>query len=205
MKTTILLAFVTSFAFGQTSLPKRDTVIQNKDGSEIRYKVEPHATYMTTYKDGKWNGVHKSFFSNGKLWHQDNRVNGMIQGKSFDLTPSGDTATIEEWKNSMPFTRIIFYQATIADPQKYFFVSKTGFPLLKNWVQAPLDKTTPDSLIEEGPDYAYIWLKGERKLFSGKEPAKFMLIKTGDKPGFYKVEGDTKTFIRPLTEAEKKK
>jgi hypothetical protein len=205
MKATILFTFVTSISFGQTFLPEKDTTILNKDGSEIRYQVKPHAIYMTTYKDNKWNGPHKSFYKNGKLWSAGFRRDDKLEGKTISYTPNGDTAAIEEWKNSTLVTKIIFYQNTIKEPQKYFFVSKTGFPLLLNGIQAKLDKTTPDSLIEEGPDFAYIWIKGERKLFSGKEPAKFMLIKTGDKPGFYKVEGDTKTFIRPLTEAEKKK
>ena len=204
MKITLLLSLVTTFSIAQ-DLPKKDTTIHNIDGSEVQYKIKPHAIYMTTYKNGKWNGPYKAFYKNGKLWREDSRVDGMVQGKAIEYTPSGDTATIEEWKNNRPFTRIVFYQATISDPQKYFFVSKTGFPLLKNGIQSSLDKTTPDSLIEEGPGYSYIWLKGERKLFFGTEPAKYVLIKTGDKPGFYKVEGDTKTFIRPLTESEKKK
>lgn len=204
MKTTILLTFLTSIALGQNSLPKHDTIIQNKDGSETKWQVKSHAIYMTTYKNGKWNGPAKAYYENGRLWSEDNRVNDKIEGPLFSYTPNGDTATIEEWRNSSPTKRIIFYQNTTREPQKYFFVSKKGFPLLLNGVQAKFDKTTPDSLVEEGPDYAYIWYKGEKKLLYGQEAPKFVPVTAGAKPGFYKVEGKTQTFFRPFTEGEKK-
>lgn len=203
MKTTIFLFFLSTITFSQNFLPAHDTVIQNKDGSQTKWQVQSHAIYMTTYKNDVWNGPSKSYYKNGQLWCQDNRVNGKIEGASISYTPSGDTATIEEWKNSRLIKKIIYYQNTIPEPQKYYFVSKKGFPLLLNGVQAKFDSTTPDSLVEEGPDNGYMWLKGEKKLLYGKE-VKYITITTGDKPGNYKVIDGEQIFMFPLTESQKK-
>ena len=204
MKTTILFAFITSLSFGQTSLPQKDTIIFNKDGSETHYQVKPHAVFMTTFKNGKWNGPYKSFYKNGKLWCENNRIDDKIEGESIQYTPNGDTAEIEISKDNRIVKKTIFYQNTRDNPQTYFFVSKTGFNLVENGKQKTLDSTTPDSLIEEGPDFKYMWLKGEKKLISGNEQ-KFVLILTGSNPGWYRVEGDKQTFFRPMTEGEKAK
>ncbi|MGZ4055465.1 MAG: hypothetical protein ACXVPU_05595 [Bacteroidia bacterium] len=159
---------------------------------------------MTTYKNGTWNGPFRGYYRNGKLWVEDNRVNGRIEGKNIEYTPNGDTAKITVWKNASPYSEKIFYSSTRKDDQKYYFVSKKGFVTILNGVQTKLDKTTPDSLIEEGIDNAHMWIKGERKLLWGEEDAKYIIVTTGDKPGMYKIEGDKKTFFRPFTEGENK-
>ena len=205
MKATIILIFITSLSFGQTLFPKKDTIIYNKDGSESHYHVQSNAIQMTTYKNGTWNGPFRGYYKNGKLWVEDNRVNGSIVGKSIEYTPNGDTAKIEEWSKNMATSRIVFYSSTNKDDQKYYFVSKKGFTVLRNGVATKIDKSNaPDSLIEDGIDNAHMWIKGERKLLWGEEDAKYIIVTTGDKPGVYKIEGDKKTFFRPFTEGEKK-
>ena len=204
MKILILFFLLSTSILGQTFLPIKDTIIKQKDGSEIRYTIQPHAIYLTTYKNGMWEGIHKSFYKNGNLWHIDYRKNGKIEGKAFDFTPNGDTASIQEWKESVLYDEIVFYNSTRKDNQKYFFVSKTGFHRIINGVYTPLNQNAPDSLIEEGPNYTYIFIKGEKKLLYGEESPKFITILDGDKPGFYKISGGEKIFFREFTEAEKK-
>lgn len=203
MKTTILLIFITSLSFGQTHFPKKDTIVYNQDGSESHYHVQKNAIQMTTYKNGTWNGPFRGYYRNGKLWVEDNRVNGRIEGKNIEYTPNGDTAKITEWKNAKPFNEIIFYSSTRKDDQKYYFVSKKGFVTILNGVQTKLDKTTPDSLIEDGIDNAHIWIKGERKLLWGEEDAKYLAVTAGDQPGIYKIVGDKRIFSRPFNPGEK--
>ncbi|MGZ6499262.1 MAG: toxin-antitoxin system YwqK family antitoxin [Bacteroidia bacterium] len=204
MRITFIFFFITSISFGQFFTPKNDTIIYNKDGSESHYHVQSNAIQMTTYKNGTWNGPFRGYYRNGKLWVEDNRVNGRIEGKNIEYTPNGDTAKITVWKNASPYSEKIFYSSTRKDDQKYYFVSKKGFVTILNGVQTKLDKTTPDSLIEEGIDNAHMWIKGERKLLWGEEDAKYIIVTTGDKPGMYKIEGDKKTFFRPFTEGENK-
>lgn len=162
--------------------------------------------FMTTYKDGKWNGPFKAYYKNGKIWREDNRENGKIEGKAIEYTPNGDTAKIEEWKNSKLFNQIVFYQSTKKHYQKYHLVSREGFPMIVAGKNGTLGYNTTDSLIESGPDCEYIWLNGKRQLFSGKEPEKiiYKIIKTGEKPGYYRIQGEQSDFIRPLTKEEMK-
>lgn len=200
----ILINLFVGSLFGQNFLPLKDTII-TKAGFQIEYKVQEHAIFMTTSKNGKWNGPYKSYYKNGKIWSEGSRINGKIEGKSISYTPSGKIAMIEEWKDSRLVNQVIYYQNTIDQPQRYFFVSKTGFTFIENGKERTLDSTTPDSLIEENFHGAYIWLNGERKLFSGKEAPKYKLIKTGEKSGLYRIDVDNKlTFIRPLTKGEMK-
>jgi hypothetical protein len=205
MKTIcFILSLISSKLYGQQFFPIRDTTVQN-DGYKIEYKVFEHAVFMTTYKDGKWNGPYKAFYKNGKLWSEDTRVNGKLEGKAVSYTPKGNIASVEEWSASNLMRKTIFYQNTIAEPQKYFFVSEQGFDLIKEGMQVKLDGNTPDSLIEEYPNGSYIWIKGERRLFSGTEEPQYKLIKNSEKPGLYRIESDgKKTFIRPLSKEETK-
>ncbi|MFO0356460.1 MAG: hypothetical protein ACK50A_05855 [Sphingobacteriaceae bacterium] len=199
----IIFLLLTSRLFGQTSLPTKDSTIYNSDGSIIQYQVLDHAVYMKTIKDQMSNGPFKAFYKNGKLWHSDNRVNNKIEGTAYDFTPNGDTAKIEEWKNSSRINSIVFYSSHSSKPQKYYFVSKKGFTTLNNKKYFTPNESTPDSLIEDMGECAYMWLKGKRQPFYG-ECRRFELIKTGDKPGLYSIKGDKKEFIRPLTDKEKK-
>lgn len=200
----VIVIFFTNYVFGQDFIPSKDTVIL-KDKIKIEYKVQKHAVFMTTYQDGKRNGLCKSYYISGKLWSESNNRDGKIDGQSISYTPNGEVAVIEEWKSGMLKSKKIFYQNTFSEPQKYYFVSKDGFDLIKNGVAVKLNNTTPDSLIEENPFGSYMWIKGEKKLFSGKEAPKYKLIKTGDKPGYYMIDSDGKeTFIRALTKEEMK-
>ena len=204
MNKILLLLTLTTNLLGQNFLPTKDSTVNNPDGSITNFQVLPHAIFMTTMKDGKWNGPFKSFYKNGKLWHSDNRIDNKIEGVSYDFTPNGDTAQIEIWKNSNPITVIIFYSSTIYNPQKYYFVSKKGFTLRENGKPTRLNESTPDSLIENQGTCLNMWIKGKRELFYG-ECTTFEIIKTGGKPGLYKIKGNSKEFIRPLTEEEKKR
>ena len=133
----IYFALINLFACSLTAqnvLPIKDTIIENGE-IQIQYKVLKHAVFMTTYKNGKWNGICKSFYKNGALWSEDTRVDGKINGKAISYTPSGSIAVIEEWENGVLKNKKIFYQNTFAEPQKYFFVSKEGFDLIKEGIR----------------------------------------------------------------------
>lgn len=198
----LLASLLLGKVVAQNMLPLKDTLIE-RDGFQIEYKVFEHAVFMTSYKNGKWNGPYKAYYRNGNVWSESNRVNGMLEGKSISYIPTGEIAMIDEWSNGVLKSKKIFYQNTITEPQKYFFVSKVGFDIVKDGLQIKLDSTTPDSIIEEDPYGAYIWLKGQRKLFSGTEAPKYKLIKTGKKTGLYRIDKEgKKTFIRPLTKEE---
>ena len=204
-KLIIIVLLIAKGAACQNFIPTKDTIIEDA-GIRIEYKVLKHAIFVTTYKDGEWNGPYKSYYKNGTLWSEGNRIDGKIDGVEKSYTPNGNIAVIDEWKNGVLKNKKIFYQNTIAEPQKYFFVSKEGFDLVKDGVQIKLENiAVPDSIIEENPYGAYIWINGRKKLFSGTEAPSYKLIKVGEKPGLYLIESDGKqTFIRALTKEEMK-
>jgi hypothetical protein len=205
----VLMMVVASIACAQkTELPKKDKVVHNKNGSTTRYTVSPDAVFMDTEKDGVPNGPHKAFYPDGQLWEEDNRVNGQLDGRAIEYTPRGDTAMLQEWKQGRLYSEVIFYSNSAhgKDNKRYYFVSKKGFSRVSDGYSVKLDKTTvPDSLIEEGVGNAYMWIKGERKLLWGKPDDKYAAVTKGNKPGMYKMEGDSiGEFFRPFTEGEKK-
>ena len=115
-----------------------------------------------------------------------------------------DNRFVEIWKNSFLIDVKIFYSSCLSlNPQKYYYVSKTGYKTLTNGKHIER-KNIPDSLIDDYGECAYMWLKGKRNLFFG-ECTRFEIIRDGSKPGLYSIKGDKKEFIRPLTEEEKKR
>ena len=113
MKIIILFTFTATLSFGQDFLPKKSTILKFKDGSEIRYEVTSNGIFMDYIVDGVGNGPHKAYYTNGKLWYEDNRVDNKIEGQSIEYNPNGDTAEIQEWKNSREINTTIFYSKKV--------------------------------------------------------------------------------------------